>query len=219
MKYATRILTLLLALVLCAGLAVPVFAEEGEELDLAMPEIVMQSPEEDEPDPAMPVITMQPEPYTVQNNPSTFFRVGVLAEIPNGDPIGYQWYEAKPKGDIPLSSTTNRLNEGYSEWDLLIGVNFYCVVYNQSDSTAEEGPHRVVSETVAVRPSSRVSYMLSNITARILGIALSPVWLTQLVFSLMGSSGAIVALILMSPYLLLLLPLMIVTFSLNGPWF
>jgi len=201
MKHIKRVLALLLALALGVGLAVPAFAQES----------IIEHSEATE-NPAKPVITAQPEPYAVPHNPATFFWVQVKAEIPNGDPVGYQWYEARPKGDIPVNCTGgyfHNYNEpNYNRLDILRGIELYCVVYNLNDSTAEAGPHRVVSQTVTVQPYSRVWYVVSNILATIVAILMSPLLLAYFVHSLIfGNSYWKLPYIVMAPYLLLVFPL------------
>ena len=120
MKYAKKWLTLLLALAMGLAPAMPAFAAA-------------------EPNPAMPVITMDmlidmaPVKYGKQYR----LDLTIQAVIPNGDPIGYQWYEwyegvldprAIPGANAP-SYTVHSMNTG--------GANpsYYCVVFNANDET------------------------------------------------------------------------------------
>ena len=122
MRFAKRFLALLLVISLGLGFAAHCFAED------------------DDVDGAMPVITKQPEsakvPLTQKRDPVT-----IEAYIPNGDAIGYQWYDASGKTPVEIEGATDSsmpIKYSYR--------SYYCVVYNQNDSTAKEGPHRVTSD-------------------------------------------------------------------------
>ena len=123
MKHTRRVFSVLLALILALGLAVPALAEG-------------------EPDPAMPVITAQPQSVTVKSN--EIFTLTIAAEIPNGDEVGYQWYMNDLPMPMPVSFSDSfiALQLGEQGFD---GFAFYCVVYNLNDDTKS-----VTSETITV---------------------------------------------------------------------
>jgi len=129
MKTTKRLLVLLLGLALAFALAMPAFAEE------------------DEPASPMPVITVQPE--WISTGISTEITLAVEAEIPNGDPLGYQWYDAFKKK--PIEGAVSPALCVKSDEITMFGL-FYCVVYNSTDSSAENGPNRAVSEKAFVSP-------------------------------------------------------------------
>jgi len=176
-----RLLSALLILAIALALAMPAFAEG-------------------EPNPAMPEITAQPVSCKV-NLGSGWWSLEVVAEIPNGDPIGYQWYQVSPQGDIPVGPNHQRIDRNLhdiDEWDMIKGVKFYCVVYNSNDSTAEEGPHRAVSEAASIR----ARYIVVN---SILAILYLPI---ELMARWLGKTGAFI----MLPYFILYVPIMGILF-------
>jgi len=124
MKHTKRLLALLLALIMAFSLALPVLADDA-------------------PNPAMPVITKQPQSVDAS---SKQFVLTIEAEILNGDPIGYQWYNSITKEPIP-GATEAEYSGNSSQFELLC-----CIVYNMNDSTAETGPHRVVSKIALFYP-------------------------------------------------------------------
>jgi len=123
-----RLIALLMSLVLAFTLALPAFAEtEAPEVN-----------------PAMPVITVQPESVTILNGSS--YTLSVQAEIPNGDPLRYEWYELG----------TDRIVSDEASFSAGISVQFanttdsarfyyYVIVFNANDETLF-----VQSETVSV---------------------------------------------------------------------
>jgi len=125
MKTVKRLFILLLSLALAFTLALPAFAED------------------DEPASPMPVITVQPE--RISTGIFTEITLRVEAEIPNGDPLGYQWYDAFNKKPIE-GAVAAEFCFNSDDMNMFFGL-FNCVVYNSNDSTAEAGPNRVVSET------------------------------------------------------------------------
>jgi len=145
-----RLLAVLLAFALALTMVLPVLAEEEDEID-----------------PHMPVIKLlQPESLTreIQSKRNTF-RLSVVANIPYYDTtpaelyrrnlIGYQWYAIEKEGDAPKPLTGGTDKENWGEFrskggDYPDGAKFYVVIYNPADSTAEEGPHRVQSETITL---------------------------------------------------------------------
>jgi len=119
MKTTKRLLALLMALALGLSLALPALAEE----DPAMPVITKD----------LPLIDMRP----VKIGEVFTMTLEIEAEIPNGDPIRYQWYRGTgvsllsmpiPGATTPSYTVSETGNGGRSPY-------FYCVVYNTSDET------------------------------------------------------------------------------------
>jgi len=117
MKLTKRILASLLALALALTLALPAFAEN-------------------EPNPAIPVITVQPEGGRVRTGQS--ITLSVEAHIPNGDEIGFRWYD----------SQRNRLVDAqHASLDFTFPgtYTYYVEAYNVSNPE-----YAVTSQTVTV---------------------------------------------------------------------
>ena len=143
MKLSRKLFALLLVFVLALSLASPAFA--------------------DDPDSAMPVIIVQPQNVVVTpgilgmfETDKIEFTLSVEASIPNGDPVGYQWYrvEVSSNRKIPIQGETKSTYSAYigdvrgvSGWDFS-GFRFYCVVYNAAEGL--EGEHKVASAEVGI---------------------------------------------------------------------
>ena len=112
-----RLFAVLLVLTLALTLALPAFAES-------------------EPNPAMPVITVQPEGGRVRTSQS--ITLSVEAHIPNGDEIGFRWYD----------SQRNRLVDAqHASLDFTFPgtYTYYAEAYNISNPE-----YAVASQTVTV---------------------------------------------------------------------
>jgi len=127
MKRIRKLISMLLALALAAGLALPAAAEET-------------------PDPSIPVITVQPQDvYAV---PGEQFTISVEAYIPNGDTVGYWWMDARTNSNLGKLGPALTRTAG----DPVRG-EYYCVVYNASvdfipqAARSVESEHAVVSHT------------------------------------------------------------------------
>lgn len=100
----------------------------------------------EEPDLAMPVITGQPqESANIRSDMS--MNLFVYANIPTDDSlIRYQWFVIENEG------ANSKKLKGKTDYLLTVpvkdyqnGAKFYCVVYNASDSSPDDGSHRVES--------------------------------------------------------------------------
>ena len=156
MKQLKRLLALLLTLALALSLALPAFASE-------------------EPNPAKPIITAQPQSVTVLDGEP--FTLSVQAEIPNGDPLRYEWYEVG-------YGATGVAQAQYSGGWFLLSTNpfararhsYYCVAYNANDDTIF-----VQSETAMVTVTKEPpAWMSSN--PILLWIFEALQWLTDIFF-------------------------------------
>ena len=161
MKHINRLLALLLSLVLVFNLALPVFAA-------------------DDPNPAMPVITrdmildMRPIKYGEEFT----LTLSIEAEIPNGDPIAYQWYCGIAVGlilpaPIPGATTSSCTVEGKGSG----GSNryYYCVVSNANNEMLQVSSHHNI---IMFEPKLGVRIFQSVIRAidkilRIFGVSFS----------------------------------------------
>ena len=136
MKHTKRLLALLLTLVLALGLALPTFASTN---------------------PAMPVITKQPQSVTVLNGETYTF--SIEAEIPNGDPLRYEWYAVDDTYPDWCYSTEASLSLWTGvQFELFVKsvqADFYCVVYNADDDSlfvqSEAATVTVLKDDSAVR--------------------------------------------------------------------
>ena len=172
-----KILALLLTLALCLTLALPAFAlEEGE------------------PDPAMPVITAQPEDIPLplrellKTNGLTLliaivkqeedvkldfaFELSIAATIPNGDPVGYQWYM---DGEAIEGAVDATYAANFKDFEAFDGVNcFTCVVYNAAQGADESlrVTSREVGFAIEVKGlDRRIGVPLAVLGVIVLGIA------------------------------------------------
>ena len=120
-----KLVSVLLAVLLAAGLFVPAMAEEEDPTPIS----------------PMPVITAQPQNirfrYTFEPSTTEF---SVEAYIPNGDPIGYEWHKKTIFGDTTLYGESDTY--WFSPLKLWDQGQYYVVVYNKDDPTC-----RVTSET------------------------------------------------------------------------
>jgi hypothetical protein len=103
-KLSKRLTALLLALALALTFALPALAEGESE----------------EPNPAMPVITVQPQTVRVKANRD--FTLSVKAHIPNGDEIGYWWWD-DTYSRSPIGSTEKiKLNRNPFTYSIYVEV-------------------------------------------------------------------------------------------------
>jgi len=116
--------------------------------------------------PDMPVITKHPQDTVNRFGATT---LSVEANIPSGDPIGYEWYwgsgafssyssfsplgQARQIGPIAKVSFARPSSSTY---------RFSCIVYDEKDSTVSSGPHRVWSGDAKVTVSNGVLGTLSS---------------------------------------------------------
>lgn len=162
MSLTKKLFALLLALALALGLALPTFAGG-------------------EPDPAMPVITKQPE--DVKLNVNLFgdaeFTLRIEAYIPNGDPVGYQWwYDLSNTGSlyVPIEGATGST---FTASTADYGSSLYCVVYNAAEGP--EGTHSAASRKASV---TTFLGLLPSILVLVVSVAALPFSLLVPVFLL-----------------------------------
>jgi len=151
MKLPKRILALLLAFMLALGLGASVIAEDEPP---------------GEPNPAMPVITAQPQSITIQNNSE--FSISVQAEIPNGDPMRYEWFSVESGMTVSdETSITGGISVQFAKNAANAQFQYYVVVYNANDEslyvTSETATLTVTREPASPSFFQRAGSVLGSI--------------------------------------------------------
>jgi len=109
-----------------------------------------------------PVITAQPQgPGSIP--PGIYFALTVAASIPNGDAVGYQWYELRSNGNVhTLGGRTEPTLNTWLRDEGTGGVfTYYCVVYNADKGVAAgsvTSAHVVVINRLATAKELKEEY-------------------------------------------------------------
>lgn len=167
MKHFKSLLAVVLALGLCVGLGAPAFAGDTQ-------------------DSAMPVITKQPENVIVTpgifgmfETDNTEFTLRIEASIPNGDPVGYQWYRISVSNQwkTPIQGATESTYSAYigdvrdvSGWDYS-NFAFCCVVYNAKEGL--DGEHNVTSKEIIFERYPGLFTSILKIVGSVIGLPFS----------------------------------------------
>lgn len=183
MNFTKRILAVLLILISVFGLYLPVVFAQEEPLD-------------EQSNPAMPVITEQPKNF-LATELRVFDRtvtLSVQAYIPNGDEIGYRWYNnfneiigETPEINVNASSPVRR--------------RYYVEVYNLSN------PEYYVTSDIATVNIDSIS---ENLTAFIF----APLGYPLALIALAGPVGLLVSIPLL-PLFLIMAPVVWIQTAIN----